>query len=84
MKEIVDRSLPHVLWIFANEMSGLGCIAQPMLTHMPESSPANQLPEPAARGWTELVGTGVLLGTVHVLTGPDHLSALLTLSGLSP
>eukprot|EP01052_Picozoa_sp_SAG31_P041188 SAG31_NODE_6177_length_2136_cov_1.305351_3_plen_150_part_00 len=33
------------------------------------------------RGRMELVGTGIVLGTVHVLSGPDHLSALLTLSG---
>lgn len=30
-----------------------------------------------------LVGTGVALGIVHVLTGPDHLSALATLSAVS-
>lgn len=30
-----------------------------------------------------LVGTGVGLGVVHVLTGPDHLSALATLSAVS-
>lgn len=29
----------------------------------------------------DLVNTGVLMGIVHVLTGPDHLSALATLSG---
>ena len=28
----------------------------------------------------ELVGTGIIMGTLHVLTGPDHLSALATLS----
>eukprot|EP00529_Nitzschia_sp_RCC80_P031261 CAMPEP_0113498946 /NCGR_PEP_ID=MMETSP0014_2-20120614/31472_1 /TAXON_ID=2857 /ORGANISM="Nitzschia sp." /LENGTH=361 /DNA_ID=CAMNT_0000393061 /DNA_START=7 /DNA_END=1092 /DNA_ORIENTATION=- /assembly_acc=CAM_ASM_000159 len=30
-----------------------------------------------------LVGTGLLLGVVHVLTGPDHLSALAALSSCS-
>lgn len=30
-----------------------------------------------------LIGTGVGLGVVHVLTGPDHLSALATLSAVS-
>lgn len=29
----------------------------------------------------ELVNAGILMGIVHVLTGPDHLSALATLSG---
>jgi len=29
----------------------------------------------------ELFGTGMIMGIVHVLTGPDHLSALATLSG---
>ena len=29
---------------------------------------------------SELVGLGLSLGVVHVLTGPDHLSALATLS----
>ncbi|KAL7551954.1 hypothetical protein ACHAWF_015167, partial [Thalassiosira exigua] len=29
----------------------------------------------------ELAGTGVVMGVIHVLTGPDHLSALATLSG---
>ena len=29
----------------------------------------------------ELVNTGILMGIIHVLTGPDHLSALATLSG---
>ncbi|KAL7473971.1 hypothetical protein ACHAXS_014241 [Conticribra weissflogii] len=29
----------------------------------------------------ELFGTGIIMGIVHVLTGPDHLSALATLSG---
>lgn len=28
----------------------------------------------------ELISTGILMGTLHVLTGPDHLSALATLS----
>ena len=28
----------------------------------------------------ELIGTGILFGIIHVLTGPDHLSALSTLS----
>ncbi|KAL3803730.1 hypothetical protein HJC23_003784 [Cyclotella cryptica] len=28
----------------------------------------------------ELVGTGIIMGIIHVLTGPDHLSALATLS----
>ena len=27
-----------------------------------------------------VIGTGIALGVVHVLTGPDHLSALATLS----
>lgn len=27
-----------------------------------------------------LIGTGLLMGLVHVLSGPDHLSALATLS----
>mmetsp|Transcript_27888 Transcript_27888/g.59482 ORF Transcript_27888/g.59482 Transcript_27888/m.59482 type:complete len:286 (-) Transcript_27888:534-1391(-) len=31
----------------------------------------------------ELMSTGILMGIVHVLTGPDHLSALATLSGTS-
>jgi len=31
-----------------------------------------------------LIGTGLLLGVVHVLTGPDHLSALATLSANVP
>ena len=30
---------------------------------------------------TELVSTGILMGMIHVLTGPDHLSALATLCG---
>ena len=29
----------------------------------------------------ELINTGILMGIIHVLTGPDHLSALATLSG---
>ncbi|KAL7540153.1 hypothetical protein ACHAXR_009901 [Thalassiosira sp. AJA248-18] len=29
----------------------------------------------------ELINTGILMGVIHVLTGPDHLSALATLSG---
>jgi len=29
----------------------------------------------------ELISTGVLMGIVHVLTGPDHLSAIATLTG---
>lgn len=29
----------------------------------------------------ELFGTGVVMGVIHTLTGPDHLSALATLSG---
>jgi hypothetical protein len=28
----------------------------------------------------EVIATGIVLGCVHVLTGPDHLSALATLS----
>jgi hydrogenase/urease accessory protein HupE len=28
----------------------------------------------------QLVGKGILMGVVHVLSGPDHLSALATLS----
>jgi len=32
----------------------------------------------------ELVSTGILMGIIHVLTGPDHLSALATLSGTTP
>ncbi|KAG7346615.1 hypothetical protein IV203_005684 [Nitzschia inconspicua] len=28
----------------------------------------------------KLIGTGIGLGIVHVLTGPDHLSAIATLS----
>eukprot|EP00980_Cylindrotheca_fusiformis_P026552 scaffold16396_cov140-Cylindrotheca_fusiformis.AAC.13 len=32
----------------------------------------------------EQAGTGILLGVVHVLTGPDHLSALATLSAAVP
>jgi hypothetical protein len=38
------------------------------------------LPPPPPRSVLQLVGTGIALGTVHVLSGPDHLSALLTLS----
>eukprot|EP00581_Thalassiosira_minuscula_P016358 CAMPEP_0183713100 /NCGR_PEP_ID=MMETSP0737-20130205/8066_1 /TAXON_ID=385413 /ORGANISM="Thalassiosira miniscula, Strain CCMP1093" /LENGTH=369 /DNA_ID=CAMNT_0025941849 /DNA_START=214 /DNA_END=1320 /DNA_ORIENTATION=- len=30
----------------------------------------------------ELVSTGILMGIIHVLTGPDHLSALATLCGI--
>jgi hypothetical protein len=29
----------------------------------------------------ELINTGILMGVIHVITGPDHLSALATLSG---
>ena len=29
----------------------------------------------------ELINTGILMGVIHVLTGPDHLSALATLCG---
>jgi len=29
----------------------------------------------------ELINTGILMGIIHVLTGPDHLSAIATLSG---
>ena len=36
--------------------------------------------EPPPRSYSSLIGTGTLLGTVHVLSGPDHLSALMTLS----
>ncbi|KAL7537323.1 hypothetical protein ACHAWF_005736 [Thalassiosira exigua] len=32
---------------------------------------------------SELVATGILMGILHVLTGPDHLSALATLCGTS-
>ena len=32
------------------------------------------------RSWAHLIATGVVLGTVHVLSGPDHISALATLS----
>ena len=31
----------------------------------------------------ELINTGILMGIVHVLTGPDHLSALATLNGMN-
>lgn len=31
----------------------------------------------------ELINTGIIMGIIHVLTGPDHLSALATLSGTS-
>jgi hydrogenase/urease accessory protein HupE len=30
----------------------------------------------------KLISTGILMGIVHVLTGPDHLSALVTLCGI--
>ncbi|KAL7537838.1 hypothetical protein ACHAXR_008122 [Thalassiosira sp. AJA248-18] len=30
---------------------------------------------------SELISTGILMGIIHVLTGPDHLSALATLCG---
>lgn len=29
----------------------------------------------------DLINTGILMGVIHVLTGPDHLSAMATLSG---
>ena len=29
----------------------------------------------------ELINTGILMGIIHVITGPDHLSAIATLSG---
>mmetsp|Transcript_27276 Transcript_27276/g.56870 ORF Transcript_27276/g.56870 Transcript_27276/m.56870 type:complete len:382 (-) Transcript_27276:85-1230(-) len=31
----------------------------------------------------ELIGVGNLMGIIHVLTGPDHLSAIATLSGIN-
>ena len=44
-----------------------------------DAAPA-ALPPPQPRSLLQLIGTGIILGTVHVLSGPDHLSALLTLS----
>lgn len=41
---------------------------------------ATVVPPPAQRPFSQLIGTGIVLGTIHVLSGPDHLSALLTLS----
>lgn len=32
----------------------------------------------------EVIATGIVMGCVHVLTGPDHLSALATLSNNVP
>jgi hypothetical protein len=45
-----------------------------------EDEAAAVLPRPPPRSLLQLIGTGIVLGTVHVLSGPDHLSALLTLS----
>ena len=51
--------------------------------HLPNTSaPAAAAPPP--RSYAELVLTGVVLGTVHVLSGPDHLAALVTLAGEIP
>ena len=75
--------LPLLIVLLA-ALASLAGAQQQMLTHMPEEElllagmPAPPAPRRSVR---ELVGTGLLLGTVHVLSGPDHLSALLTLSG---
>ena len=83
-------------WTRWHSFLSVGCVAaaaaaslsaaQPMLTHRLDSETLaadSHSPEPiVGRSWRELVGTGLLLGTVHVLSGPDHLSALLTLSGV--
>jgi hypothetical protein len=44
-----------------------------------QQQPSFGAPVPS-RGWAQLVATGMVLGVVHVLSGPDHLSALVTLS----
>jgi hydrogenase/urease accessory protein HupE len=36
--------------------------------------------ETGQRSLMALVGVGLMLGVVHVLTGPDHLTALMSLS----
>lgn len=45
-----------------------------------DDNAAAALPPPPPRSLLQLIGTGIALGTVHVLSGPDHLSALLALS----
>jgi len=40
--------------------------------------------EQAQRSMMALVGVGLGLGVVHVLTGPDHLTALMSLSVRAP
>lgn len=45
-----------------------------------QAAPGKQGKPDGRRSYVDLVGTGIALGVIHVLSGPDHLSALLTLS----
>lgn len=51
-----------------------------ILQVMPPPMDTESKEEDAPRSFAVLVGVGLSLGIVHVLTGPDHLTALMSLS----
>ena len=58
--------------------SRMGPLGSLIARNVSDSTQGN--PAAAGRGPFRLIGVGAGLGLIHVLTGPDHISAIVTLA----